>query len=283
MILASIITFNPDIDLLIKNIQSISPQVDKVLVIDNYSFNRNKIISVVEVNFKNVHFILNGKNLGVAEALNQVLNYAQKNNYDWVLTLDQDSVCEDDMVFKYKEFLNRNIKQHDILILCPQIEDINIKNNNEENFGVEVIPVTITSGSFLNVDNALRIGGFLSKLFIDYVDFEFCLRGKANQLKTIRLKNVILKHRLGEIKEKRLLGYNLVVTNHSPIRRYYLFRNKIFVYRKYWKKFGPWVIKNILSSIKTILIILIFEKNRVEKFKNIFKGIKDGFFLQIND
>lgn len=283
MNLASVITFNPDINLLMENINAISPQVDRILIIDNNSYNKEQFIYLINNTINNVDFILNSENLGVAKALNQALYYAKKNNFIWLLTLDQDSVCADNLVLKYTKFLEKN-KNSDILLLCPQIKDVNIRSIKVEEHisSVQEVKEAITSGSFLNVNNSLSIGGFLDDLFIDYVDFEFCLRGRKKQLKLIRLNSAILFHRLGDIEEKKFLALNFIVTNHSPKRRYFLYRNKIFIYRKYWKDFLPWVIRNALSSLKTIFVILCYENNKSENLKNIFRGIIDGFRLKLN-
>ena len=69
-ICAGIVTYNPDIELLIKNINAISDQVNKVIIVDNGSINwnnwSNRILS------KNVEIIRNRNNDGIAKALNQI-------------------------------------------------------------------------------------------------------------------------------------------------------------------------------------------------------------------
>ncbi|MEQ2464765.1 glycosyltransferase [Niallia hominis] len=280
MNLAAIVTYNPNLDLLMKNINAVYPQVDKILIIENNSNNQKDIINIIKKSKLEVEIILNSNNFGIAEALNQALEYAKFNHYSWLLTLDQDSVCPFDMISNYEEFLNNCNNRNDILLLCPDIQDINMKDSKISKPEAEEIIVAITSGSYLNVENSLHIGGFLKELFIDYVDFEFCLRGKKESLRIIKLNNIVLSHQLGSIIEKRIFGYNLIITNHSPIRRYYLFRNKIYIYKRYWRIYRQWVIRNIFSSIKVILVILFYEDRKGENLKNIIKGLKDGFNLK---
>lgn len=281
MILACIVTFNPDKELLVNNIEAILYQVDKVIIVDNASQNQDMLLSNINKKYSQIEIIKNIENLGVATALNQALDYGQINSYEWVLTLDQDSVCEQDFVKKYVQFIKSTDKVKEILLLCPKIIDINRKNEEKSNTLFEEIKVAITSGSLLNIENSIKIGGFLDLLFIDYVDFEFCLRGKLGKFKIIRLNNAILYHRLGEIQEKNIFGLNIIITNHSPFRRYYLYRNKVFIYKEYFLKYGIWVIRDIISSLKTLFIIIFFEKRKFEQLSNIFKGIKDGFKLKI--
>lgn len=280
MILAGIITYNPDVEILMENIKQIYHQVDKLLIIDNNSITKEIFIKKINDEFKNIEIIKNEKNVGIAEALNQVIRYSNTNNFEWALTLDQDSQCEENIILKYKNYLNGNLDNSNILLLTPQIEDINMKNKININESSDEVETAITSGSLINIKNSLEIGGFKSELFIDYVDFEFCLRGRLSNYKIIKINNAVLYHRLGEIKVKRLLGLDIIATNHSPLRRYYLFRNKVYIYRKYMGKYNKWIIKNMFSSCKVILIILFFEKRKFDNLKHILKGSFEGIFLK---
>ncbi len=100
-VLATITTYNPELDLLEQNIDAIVNQVDKLLVYENASENRDKIVSLCEA--KGVEIILNDKNYGVAGPLSDGLNYAIENNYAYIFTLDQDSIASEDMI---KSLLN---------------------------------------------------------------------------------------------------------------------------------------------------------------------------------
>lgn len=163
------------------------------------------------------------------------------------------------------------------MILAPYILYENVLEYKYDCLGEE-IDVVITSGSLVNVENAIKIGGFDEKLFIDYVDFEFCLRTIENNFKIIKIYGSYLEHRLGELEEKSIINRKILVTNHSFIRRYYIYRNAIYVWKKYILKNPKWVIKNILSNIKSYLLILLFEKDKMRKTIYILNGIKDGIF-----
>ena len=47
MIGALIVTFNPDLDVLLRNIQAIRQQVNRVLIVDNGSKNINEIRNMI--------------------------------------------------------------------------------------------------------------------------------------------------------------------------------------------------------------------------------------------
>jgi len=165
------------------------------------------------------------------------------------------------------------------VIVCPSLKDMNSNQfvTVPEEYG-EVF-TAITSGCLCNVAILKSVGGFDSKMFIDYVDFELCLRLQKNGFKIIQSQQSVLCHHLGESKIYYFLGMPMICTNHSPLRRFYYARNKIYIYKKYFFTFPLFVIRDILSFGKTILIILFYEKLKTEKMKMIVKGIGHGLFF----
>ena len=81
MILAGITLFNPDVARLEENISSIYGQVDRVICVDNGSDNIKNIEDCVLNNWKNITIIKNGKNEGIAKALNQMFEFAIEQQY----------------------------------------------------------------------------------------------------------------------------------------------------------------------------------------------------------
>ena len=106
MILAGITLFNPDVARLEENISSIYGQVDRVICVDNGSDNIKNIEDCVLNNWKNITIIKNGKNEGIAKALNQMFEFAIEQQYEYVLTLDQDSVCPDNIIEEYLSLIH---------------------------------------------------------------------------------------------------------------------------------------------------------------------------------
>ncbi|HFD1829665.1 TPA: glycosyltransferase, partial [Enterococcus faecium] len=83
-IMACIITYNPDIDRLIDNLNSIEEQVECILIVDNNSVNISKI-EEISSKFKNSTILKENENTGIAGALHDAMNYAIEKEYDWVL------------------------------------------------------------------------------------------------------------------------------------------------------------------------------------------------------
>lgn len=271
-ILGVIITYNPNLDLLKKNITSFIDSVNAVIIIDNGS----KIIEeLFYLESDTIKVLSNKSNLGIADGLNQALLYAYDNHFDLILTMDQDSFFEGSTV----KDLILGFKNDTTAIVCPSLKDMNSNHIVTAYKDYAEIFTTITSGSLCNVGILKLVGGFDSKMFIDYVDFELCLRLQKNGFKIIRSQKSVLCHHLGESKTERFLGIPIICTHHSPLRRFYYARNKIYIYKKYFFTFPSFVIRDFLSFGKTILIILFFEKLKLEKIKMIVKGIWYGLFF----
>jgi len=115
IIYAGIVLYNPDISLLKKNIEAIRNQVAKVALVDNGSDNIAEVQSLIN-KYENACLISNDDNLGIAKALNQIMERAKEENAQWVLTLDQDSICPDGMVKKYQAYINDNVG-----MICPRL------------------------------------------------------------------------------------------------------------------------------------------------------------------
>jgi rhamnosyltransferase len=74
-----------------------------------------------------------------------------------------------------------------------------------------------------------QIGGLDSDLFIDYVDYEWCLRARARGWRVVGLPSVRMTHALGD--EVRLV-FGRQVLVHRPRRQYYLIRNAVLLARR---------------------------------------------------
>ncbi|MGG2468152.1 glycosyltransferase family 2 protein [Paraclostridium bifermentans] len=275
-ILAAIVTYNPDLERLQKNINAIEPQVEHLIIVDNGSKNIN-LISRIKGECKiKIDLIENEENIGIASALNQALDYAYKNNFDWILTLDQDSICDINMISEMKSQYEKEDNKN-IALIAPNILDENITLKPQDiKEGIEYTGPVITSGSLTKTNIAKNIGGFVDKLFIDQVDFDFCLRLKDSGADILKVNRAIIYHQLGEISEHKLFGKTITTTNHSPIRRYYYYRNLIYMYEHHKENHKEWINLEIKHAIKNIPRIILFEKNKTDQIKSITKGILDA-------
>lgn len=273
-ICAGIVLYNPEISRLKENIDAIINQVEKIILVDNGSNEINEIERIWDSN-KKVVIIKNFENEGIAKALNQMCQWAKDNGFDWILTLDQDSVCDKTVI---EEFLPYTIKK-DIGIICPRINYENMKNKKESGLEFDYVEACMTSASLTSIRAWEKCKGFDEWMFIDYVDNDFGMRLKLNNYKIIRVNKAVLQHRLGKAEEKKIFGFKITVFNHSSFRNYYYVRNSIYFIRKYKENI------NILKYI-TILLCweskkIIFEPQKRDVLLSMMKGIHKGLIAKI--
>lgn len=263
--LAGIVTFNSDISRLRENVDAIYPQVDKVLIVDNGSKNIEEIKRSLGY-FECVEYLCFDKNLGIAQALSSLMDYAIENNYDWVLSLDDDSVAMPGLVSEYKKYIN--IPK--VATMTCFMEDRNYPRN-EKKFNDEFIYVDrcITSGCFMNVSAYKKTEGYSVDFFIDRVDDDICYNFTKYGFKHIKVNFTGLLHEMGKGQIKKFLWHNARADNYSPFRRYYIYRNETIVRKKYpdlikkeWLESGrPMIVNFGLHSMK----ILFYEKDKIDK------------------
>ena len=271
-LLAGIVTYNPEIKFLEKNINAIVEQVEEVIVFDNNSQNITDIERIIDSN-KKISILKSSNNMGIAYALNQIMNYGYKNDYDWCLSLDQDSVCPDLFVYDMEKCLE---ELKNVGILAPTINDRNtgiIGYEFKEKY--KDVRNAITSGSITNLKCWNDIGGFDEKMFIDSVDFDFSYRMRKKGYRVIQTSTVILNHAVGEGKKYQFLWMTINNYEHSAFRCYYLAQNRIYYPRKNCDILL--LIKGNYKNIRHIFNVIFFEHDKKNKIKAILSGWKNGY------
>ncbi|EFO1428384.1 glycosyltransferase, partial [Escherichia coli] len=98
-IFAVIVTYNPDMDSFIRNLSAILGQVDTIIIVDNSNEENYQISLKNHVdNISNVILIQPNENLGIAYAQNIGFMQSLKLNADFVITFDQDSSVDSDLI-----------------------------------------------------------------------------------------------------------------------------------------------------------------------------------------
>ncbi len=267
-ICAGIVLYNPDINKLKNNIEHIYKQVSCVFIVDNGSRNVCEIDSLIR-KYSNVYMNELDNNYGIAKALNVIANEARGKGFKWLLTLDQDSECLNHIIENYEKHI---ILERAGLISCLYC-DRNFDSNQNEYEGVRKIEWCITSASLLNLDIWHEVRGFDEFLFIDAVDYDFCLTLKEKKYYTYQIGFIGFTHEIGEGKIRNIGSLKIKTWNHSPFRRYYSTRNVIIVAKKH----NTGVIKATLGAIKHTMLIFLFEDEKYSKLKRAISGMIDGF------
>lgn len=269
---AGIVLYNPDLVNLNKSIKELVKSVNYIYLVDNASNNIDEVIKLIQ-EWDNIKLIRNNKNLGIAIALNQLLQMAYSDDIKFLLTLDQDSVLEDIMFRNMMKYSNTE----SVAVICPIINDLNKKKRIEQNSEILDLDRCITSGSIMNLKVCKDIGFFDEKMFIDYVDFDYCKRIKIAGKRIIRVRDAMINHEIGKRSCRKFLFWTVYPTNHSPIRIYYYVRNIKYYLKKFKKQL---YLKERLVEHKYLIwkfvSILLYENNKKQKLSMFLKGLKDS-------
>ncbi len=274
-IAAGIVTYNPDIARFRECLSSVSLQAEKIIVCDNASGNVKEIRMLIR-EFPKTVLVRARRNTGIAKALNQIFRRAEEEGYDWVLTLDDDSVCGRDML----ELLCRYITEEGTGIVCPVAVDRRMAESDQEQEKqirekLAYPESCITAGSLTSVAAWKAVGGFDEYMFIDFVDIEFCKRLRNAGYQIVQVCSARVYQQYGNIKGSfRLFGRRWYRFDYSPVRIYYSVRNQIYYMKKHRKTLS--VSRQILYLTGYIGKRLVFEHNRAASMKAVLRGIRDG-------
>ena len=276
---ACVVLYNPD-DTIFENILTYGNYVDKLIVVDNSLKKNNLLIDKLNEIFESkLVYIDNNDNLGIATALNQACDKAIELQFKWILTMDQDSSFIN--FDHYKKCLEKVQNVNNVALLAANTDkegysnfDINecSCNYREDKFSV------ITSANIVNLEYFEEIGRFNDKLFIDMVDYDYCLRINIKKFKILYFPDVFVEHKLGEVhlRTNIFTRKKKYKTEHNAQRAYYISRNSLYLsknYGKYFsKEFGMLHILNIVF-IHDVTKILLYEIDKWNKLKAKFIGL----------
>jgi len=268
---AVVILYRPD-ESTVRNILSYSSQVATVLAIDNSEEPDQALVERVR-SIPNVSYHPIGTNVGIATALNTGIEMAQGAGYRWVLTMDQDSTAEPDMVGRMVAYLEADSGSQPIALVAPEHLQVGGKPQRRPG-GLVPILTTMTSGNLLSVEAWRETGKFMDELFIDQVDNEFCLRLSRAGYRIVVAGGAVLHHRVGAL-QRHLFPIPAYTSNHSALRKYYITRNRLLVGRMYWSDYPQYGRFELAQAIKEIVKIVLYESHKRLKLRMIWRGYTD--------
>ncbi|WP_223614198.1 glycosyltransferase family 2 protein [Phyllobacterium calauticae] len=285
---AIIVTYNPDLAGLAALLNAISPQVARVIVVDNGS--KMNLEQWFASQSNQAEFVPLDANYGIAKAQNVGIDRARASGSSFVLLLDQDSIPAPDMVATLLSAAKAQIAKG-VKLGCvgPRYEDSRQKNpppfikteglrlrRQTCNTADAVVDVDylIASGCLIPTATLDDVGGMKEELFIDYVDIEWGLRAQHMGYQSFGVCAAEMQHDLGDNPIK-FRGRFIPV--HSPLRHYYHFRNAVWLYRQPWLR-ANWKIVDAVRLVRKFVFYSIFTVPRLQHAGMMTLGIFHGFF-----
>ncbi|MEH2069899.1 MAG: glycosyltransferase family 2 protein [Nostoc sp.] len=271
---AAYITLYQDKQAATKCLQAIKSQslpIDIVFVVDN---SEQKLLE-----FDNSASILihhYPENIGIGQGLVLGLEWAIKEDYDFLWTFDQDSLPSKDCLEILLKFYNKLSLEDDkkIAIIAPTSIDEKTgkviegavfvrdqfrgyKHNNNIDFYECDSP--ITSGSLISIAAAKTIGLPRAEFFIDGIDLDYGLRLHQQGFRNLIVTKASMYHNFGNPVKVKFFQRETIVQQYSVLRNYYINRNHTYLETRYAQglyrltSYGQ-RIKYLLRRIVTILL-----------------------------
>ncbi|RAM51851.1 MAG: glycosyltransferase family 2 protein [Hapalosiphonaceae cyanobacterium JJU2] len=269
---AAYITAYQEKEALQKTITAITKQsypIEKIFIVDN---SNSQIIA--NNTQENIIVDFHPENIGVAGGLKIAVNWAIQKGYDFLWLFDQDSEPDSDVLEKLLTNYQDLSKNQNIGIIAPAIFDINTKQEFPgclfTDYKLAPIPgidaiqnfyqcdAVITSGSLININAAKSIELPRVDLFLDAVDYAYCMNFRKQEYKIIVVKNAMMKHRIGNYSQvkDRFKRYTNTFSTFlcSPSRYYYACRNHTFFETRIVQK--EFLHRSIAYRIKILLTMM---------------------------
>lgn len=270
-IAAVVVLHHPEPEQLSSLVAALMEQVGLVYLVDNSVPPAAELGTALQQP-DDILYLPNHANLGIAAALNSAARRALQGGCELLLTMDQDSLPEPDMVAQLLA-CREHLTGKRLGMLAPfQVTPAQQPTPHLPEFQDVMTPMT--SGCLLELAAYEAVGPFRDDFFIDFVDNEYCLRLQRAGFAVMRANRALLQHQVGDL---RTYG-PFVATNHGPLRRYYKTRNRLYVFREYLRSFPAHCLFDLVRLVKEIGSILLFEQQKGSKFRMMLLGVQH--FLQ---
>lgn len=227
-----------------------------------------------------IKLILHDENVGLAIALNEIIDYFLASENTHLFLFDQDSSPSPGYVFYMLEKFNKlEAIASNIACLVPNIQDskIGVIPHKYLQKNKTTLQTAMTSGCLFSKTSFNVVGGMDDSLFIDGIDHEWCFRAQSVGMKIYLCEKAILQHSLGDVSVD--LGASRKQMHKNPIRHYYIIRNSFYLARK---KYIPrrWRLIEMLKTCRRAFAYPLLGKSFRLSLKMVSLGIMHGLMRQ---
>lgn len=261
------VLYNPDYSV-VESIRTYIDDVDTLFLVDNSSKDNSEMF-LFDQKIRYIPFL---DNKGISYALNFGAQKAIDLGFEWLLTMDQDSRFDRNGLSSLLDYISKN--HQDKVGLYSPFHSTAISGEPPKE-AVSNPLVLMTSGNVINLKAYQEIGGFKDWLFIDCVDFDYCLNLRVHGYELIQVNSIILDHKLGDYEVKKFKGRDILCDNHNATRRYYIVRNSYYIYDLYHQYFPGYCTAVVREVKKAFFNVAMFEKDKLRKLIYMCRGYID--------
>jgi rhamnosyltransferase len=286
---AIVVSFFPDVAMLVRLFAATTPQVDALVVVDNGTIDAAFDQLCAHVDSEKIVILKQLRNIGLAAAFNHGITWARKNGYSHVLLLDQDSEPSPGMVGDLMQAFAFASAGRRIAAVGPRFHDVredryapfvcigfpvSRKIYGAGNDGLVDCDFLISSGSLIPLEVLDEIGTMDEGLFIDMVDLYWCFRARAKGYALIGVSTTTMHHRLGHSRRRLPFGLGHIVV-HDPTRLYYIMRNRLLLYRLPHTP-AVWIAQDVPRVAVKFLLFSVLIHPRLDNVRFMLAGLHDG-------
>ena len=267
-----------------------SRALDEIVVVDNAS--TDETLHLLASEYPQVTVLHQPTNGGVGGGLAAGLAYAAlEKQYDWVWIFDQDSVPSPDALERLLCGLQHLHEAKDrTAILAPvcvhpetgmsypalswrSARFVTVPASTAQ--PVTFVDMVISSGSLMRREAVEEAGLPRRDFFIDFVDYENCLRLRRHGFQIAVVNDSTLEHAIGTPTTFNILGRDISWADHAPWREYYMARNEVFTIWQYHPRLATKAFV-FYRLVQHALGVLLFGKRRLECLRMMGRGVLDG-------
>lgn len=290
---ASLTTSFNSADALARQLDALLQQtrpIQEIIVVDNASTDETS--TMLAARYPQVTVLHLPENLGTAGALAAGLTYAAlEKKHNWIWMFDQDSLPDASALKTMLADAQRWLaepRQVGMIAALPVGRDRELSSspwfwrNGFVKPPAELLrePVlftdmVITSGSMVRGEVVAEVGLPRSDFFIDFVDYEYCLRIRSRGFKIAVLTRAKLYHEIGNAHKVWFLGRQHLWAEHRPFREYYYSRN--LTYSIWWLypslSAKAFAVRHLAHQA---IAVLLFGPQRLRSLNRMLQGLHDG-------
>lgn len=291
---ALIVCYYPDYDVLCRLISTIIHSFDRVMLLDNGGTDVSAVSDAIDSS--KLVMVQFPDNLGLGGALNRGFALACESNAEYIVTFDQDSIPLPDHAQKLLgEYLRIKAFDKDIAAIGPTIIDNRDRSyvykfieiiDEKPSDSLRAIPPTrkevrvlvmVQSGMLIPVSTWKNVAKYDEHLFIEFVDTDWCYRVNDAGFSIYGTYVISMYHEVSDGAPKKFFGFSLLT--YSPIRRYYFFRNVIYMLKRHYvprsHKF-----RLLTGMLNRVLAIILLDEKKVKSFLAMLRGLRDGVVIR---
>lgn len=267
-------TWQPD-DAVVDRLTRLRAQVDRLIVVDNGSTSATARRIAAWAPTAGARYLRNDANLGLSRPFNDGARMATDDGADWLCIVDQDTVVSPTLVTDLLAARAAHPHPREVAVIGPAVAGVTENRGCAGGLWARR-RLVISSGSLLSLAAWRAAGLFREDYFVDMVEAEYCLRLGTLGYQVILACRATIDHRIGHPTTHRILWKSVSTSNHPAWRRYYITRNRIHVWRSYWRHAPAFVAFDVRGQVRDTIYMTLFESGRRAKLRATLAGLRDG-------